>query len=171
LTKVLVGKKIASEAMRLLDEPEGVAYLKTIMADKDFQERAKQISMANLEEANRNPKLVSQMVLELRSPENQAKLQEVFGMTQAVDSNEMQKVFSKFAIAPKVPTKAAVSATSAVRAPSAGVQRGSDIVMSPPFEFDKDGNPVTQPLELDPIWMAIALLPWLALLVTNPFGR
>ena len=47
--------------------------------------------------------------------------------------------------------------------------RTAEVSMSAVTERDADGNPVTHYEMFDVFWLGIALTPWLALLVTNPF--
>jgi len=54
-------------------------------------------------------------------------------------------------------------------APAPVAARSSDVSMSAVTRRDADGNPITNFEYFDAIWLGIALLPWLALLVTNPF--
>ena len=47
--------------------------------------------------------------------------------------------------------------------------RTSGPEMNAVTEWDADGNPVTHYEMFDAIWLAIVILPWVALLVANPF--
>ena len=47
--------------------------------------------------------------------------------------------------------------------------RAPEASMSAVTEYDADGNPVTHYEMFDVFWVGLALAPWLALLITNPF--
>ena len=47
--------------------------------------------------------------------------------------------------------------------------RSSEPTMSAVTEWDADGNPVTHYEMFDPIKLAVQMLPWIGLLVVNPF--
>ena len=54
-------------------------------------------------------------------------------------------------------------------APTPVVARSSNVEMSAVTERDADGNPVTHFEMFDAIWLVVVLLPYTALLVTNPW--
>ena len=80
-------------------------------------------------------------------------------------------VGSTSAFAPAMGAKLAQSKVAGARAevPMPVAQRSAAPQMSAVTERDADGNPVTHYEMFDAIWMAIVLLPYTALLVTNPF--
>jgi len=83
-------------------------------------------------------------------------------------------VASASAYAPAMPgTKLSQSKFAGARAsyaaPVPATTRSSDATMSAITRRDADGNPITNYDYFDPIWVGILLLPWVALLVTNPF--
>ena len=53
--------------------------------------------------------------------------------------------------------------------PMPAVARSSVAQMNAVTERDADGNPVTHYEMFDVFWVGLALAPWLALLITNPF--
>jgi len=48
-------------------------------------------------------------------------------------------------------------------------RRGKKITMNAPARLDADGNPITEYEMFDIFWVVVALTPYLALLVLNPF--
>lgn len=52
---------------------------------------------------------------------------------------------------------------------AAEITRSSEVSMNAVTERDADGNPVTHYEMFDPIMLGIWLLPWMTLLITNPF--
>jgi len=48
-------------------------------------------------------------------------------------------------------------------------RRNKEIFMNAPARLDADGNPIIETEMFDAIYLVIALVPWVALLVINPF--
>jgi hypothetical protein len=62
-----------------------------------------------------------------------------------------------------------VAARPQYTAPMPAAMRSSEVSMSAVTERDADGNPVTHFEMFDVFWIGIILVPWLTLLVANPF--
>ena len=60
-------------------------------------------------------------------------------------------------------------ARASYTAPMPVAARSSEVSMSAITRRDADGNPITNFEMFDAVWMGIVLLPWVALLVANPF--